>query len=107
MQLREHVAAKDKMEKMIDFSHEEGEQIVTRVRQQDSEAIAKDEVQKVLQLTEGRRSNWEKTWEDQKARLEANLQLCQFYAELRQVCRCRLPSFASLQFCFPVAWRDG
>ena len=34
LQLREHEAAKEKMEKMIDFSHEEGEQIVTRVRQQ-------------------------------------------------------------------------
>jgi len=47
--------------------------------------VAKDEVQKVLQLTEGRRSQWEKAWEDQKSRLEHNLQICQFYFDLRQV----------------------
>lgn len=96
MQLREHEAAKEKMEKMIDFSHEEGEQIVIRVRQQDSEAIAKDEVQKVLQLTEDRRTAWEKAWDDQKARLEANLQLCQFYADLKQVSPSTCPFLPSL-----------
>lgn len=52
---------------------------------QDSEAIAKDEVQKVLELTESRRTAWEKAWEEQRARLEQNLQLSQFYFDLRQV----------------------
>ena len=52
---------------------------------QDSEAIAKDEVQKVLLLTEERRKQWGTAWEDQKAKLEQNLQVCQFYYDLRQV----------------------
>ena len=53
---------------------------------QDAEAVAKDEVQRVLQMTEVRRRQWEKTWEEQRARLEQNLQLCQFFFDLRQVC---------------------
>lgn len=52
---------------------------------QDSEAVAKDEVQKVLLMTEERRRLWERTWEEQRARLEQNLQMCQFYFDLRQV----------------------
>jgi len=53
---------------------------------QDAEAVAKDEVQRVLQMTEVRRRQWEKTWEQQRARLEQNLQMCQFFFDLRQVC---------------------
>ena len=52
---------------------------------QDAEAVAKDEVQRVLQMTEVRRRQWEKTWEEQRARLEQNLQMCQFFFDLRQV----------------------
>ena len=52
---------------------------------QDSEAIAKDEVQKVLQMTEERRRQWEQAWDEQRSRLEQNLQVCQFYFDLRQV----------------------
>ena len=70
---------------MIESSTTEGEQIVIRVRQQDSEAIAKDEVQKVLQETEKRRRLWEQQWDDQKNKLEQNVQVCQFYFDLRQV----------------------
>ena len=70
---------------MIEASHSEGEQIVIRVRQQDSEAVAKDEVQKVLQMTEKRRKAWERQWDDQKNKLEQNVQVCQFYFDLRQV----------------------
>ena len=52
---------------------------------QDSEALAKDEVQKVLQMTEERRHAWEQRWEDHRNRLEQNLQVAQFYFDLRQV----------------------
>ena len=54
-------------------------------RWQDAEAVAKDELQRVLQMTEVRRRQWEKTWEEQRARLEQNLQMCQFFFDLRQV----------------------
>jgi len=57
----------------------------TFVRCKDAEAVAKDEVQRVLQMTEVRRRQWEKTWDEQRARLEQNLQLCQFFFDLRQV----------------------
>ena len=53
---------------------------------QDSESMAKDEVQKVLQLTEEKRRAWEKAWEDQRKRLEQNFQVCQFRFDLKQVC---------------------
>ncbi len=49
------------------------------------QAIAKDEVQNVLQMTEERRLAWEKTWEDQRMKLEQNLQISQFYFDLKQV----------------------
>ena len=52
---------------------------------QDSESLAKDEVQKVLQMTEERRHAWEQQWEDQRNKLEQNLQVAQFYFDLRQV----------------------
>ena len=84
--LREHAVNKDKMAEVIDFTAQEGDQIVVRVRQQDSEAIAKDEVQQVLQMTEHRRNQFERAWEDQRARLEQNLQVVQFYFDLKQVC---------------------
>jgi len=48
--------------------------------------MAKDEVQKVLQLTEEKRRAWEKAWEDQRKRLEQNFQVCQFRFDLKQVC---------------------
>jgi len=83
--LREHDVSKVKVNQLIDFTADEGEKIVTRVRQQESESVAKDEVAKVLQLTEKRRRAWERTWEDQKIRLEQNLALCQFYFDLRQL----------------------
>jgi hypothetical protein len=54
--------------------------------EQDSEAVARDEVQRVLQMTEERRRLWEKNWDEQKARLEQNLQMCQFFFDMRQVC---------------------
>ena len=53
---------------------------------QESEAVARDEVQRVLQMTEERRRLWEKSWDDQKTKLEQNLQMCQFFFDLRQVC---------------------
>jgi len=37
-------------------------------------------------MTEVRRRQWEKTWEEQRARLEQNLQMCQFFFDLHQVC---------------------
>ncbi len=52
---------------------------------QDSEAIAKDEVQKVLLMTEDRRRAWENAWEQQRNKLEQNLQVSQFYFDLRAV----------------------
>ena len=52
---------------------------------QDSEAIAKDEVQKVLKMTEDRRTQWERAWDERRAQLEQNLQVCQFYFDLKQV----------------------
>ena len=55
---------------------------------QDSEAIAKDEVQKVLMMTEERRRAWENAWESQRNKLEQNLQISQFYFDLRAVSTC-------------------
>ena len=57
---------------------------------QDSEAIAKDEVQKVLMMTEERRRAWENAWESQRNKLEQNLQISQFYFDLRAVSSCRV-----------------
>ena len=55
---------------------------------QDSETHAKDGVQNVLEMTDVRRQTWEKAWDTQKSRLEQNIQVCQFYFDLRQVSVC-------------------
>ncbi|XP_013393635.1 titin [Lingula anatina] len=85
--LSEHLANKDQVKQLINFTAGEGEQIVVRVRQQDSEEAAKEEVQKVLEITEERKQHWERAWDEQKNRLEQNVQLCQFNFDLRQVHR--------------------
>jgi len=53
---------------------------------QDSEALARDEVQRILQAAEEKRNAWDKAWQDQKTRLDQNFQACQFYFDLKQVC---------------------
>jgi len=63
-----------------------GEQVRGTLLVQDSESLAKDEVQKVLQMTEEKRRAWEKAWDDQRKRLEQNFQVCQFRFDLKQVC---------------------
>ena len=73
---------------------------------QDAEAVAKDEVQRVLQMTEVRRRQWEKTWEEQRARLEQNLQLCQFFFDLRQVCDAlRFYSWSFRTVCISIQYK--
>lgn len=47
--------------------------------------MAKDEVQRVLQLSEEKRKLWEQAWDDHKKRLEQCLQVSQFYFDLKQV----------------------
>lgn len=83
--LQQHENNRHEVLKQINFVADDGETIVKRVRQQDSEATAKDEVQNVLQLTEDRREAWERAWEAQRRKLEQNLHICQFYFDLRTV----------------------
>ena len=83
--LNEHKSNKYKLKSLIDKALNEGEEIVVRVRQQDAEAVASEEVQRVLLMAEDRRNHWEKTWDKQRSKLEHNLHLCQFYFDLRQL----------------------
>lgn len=52
---------------------------------QDAEAVAKDDVQKVLGAADEYKRRWNSTWEEQERRLRQNLQICQFNFDLRQV----------------------
>ena len=52
---------------------------------QDAEAVAKDDVSKVLGAADKYKSRWNSTWEEQERRLRQNLQICQFNFDLRQV----------------------
>ena len=52
---------------------------------QDAEAVAKDDIQRVLGATEEYKHRWNSTWEEQERRLRQNLQICQFNFDLRQV----------------------
>ena len=52
---------------------------------QDAEAVAKEDVQRVLGATEEYKRRWNSTWEEQERRLRQNLQICQFNFDLRQV----------------------
>ncbi|CAH1789041.1 unnamed protein product, partial [Owenia fusiformis] len=83
--LKEHDANKHKISQVYQHTANEGEEIVVRVRQQDSEEVATKEVHKVLEMTDYRKKTWEEMWEDQRRRLEQNLQICQFNFDLRQI----------------------
>lgn len=52
---------------------------------QDAEAVAKDDVQRVLGAADEYKHRWNNTWEEQERRLRQNLQICQFNFDLRQV----------------------
>ena len=59
--------------------------IFSLVCNQDAEAVAKEDVQRVLGATEEYKRRWNSTWEEQERRLRQNLQICQFNFDLRQV----------------------
>ncbi|XP_076451161.1 coiled-coil domain-containing protein 141-like [Babylonia areolata] len=83
--LEQHKRKKTEISQLINFTNEEGENIVTRVRQQDAEAAAREDVQQVLDLVSDYRRRWESTWDEQERRLRQNLQICQFNYDLRQI----------------------
>ncbi|XP_074642495.1 uncharacterized protein LOC141899810 [Tubulanus polymorphus] len=83
--LLHHMNSKESMDKILNYTFNEGEEIVVRVRQQGSEEIATQEVQTMLELADDRRRQWSKSWEEQKERLEQNYQICQFNYDLRQI----------------------
>ncbi|XP_064598296.1 coiled-coil domain-containing protein 141-like isoform X2 [Liolophura sinensis] len=83
--LENHHRKKHEVAQMIKFTADEGDQIVTRVRQQNAEAAAQDEVQKVLNMADEYKKRWNNSWEEQERRLQQNLQICQFNFDLRQI----------------------
>ncbi|XP_046554795.1 uncharacterized protein LOC124264120 [Haliotis rubra] len=83
--LEDHKRKKNEVSQLINFSAEEGEKIVRRVRQQDSQAVASEDVQSVLIVTEEYKRRWNQTWDEQQKRLQQNLQICQFNYDLRQI----------------------
>jgi len=83
--LLEHEASRTKLKQYIDFSTEEADQIITRVRQQDSESDAREGVQKLLQLAEGKRKEWDDAWDDHKRRLEQSFLVSQLYFDLKKL----------------------
>ena len=83
--LEQHKRKKTEVSQFINYTAEEGDRIVRRVRQQDASSAATDDVQHVLDLTEGCKRRWDDSWEEQERRLRQNLQICQFNFDLRQI----------------------
>ncbi|XP_025104045.1 coiled-coil domain-containing protein 141-like isoform X3 [Pomacea canaliculata] len=83
--LEEHKRKKTEVSHFINYTAEEGDKIVRRVRQQDAEAAAREDVQQVLDVMTEYRRRWDSTWEEQERRLRQNLQICQFHYDLRQI----------------------
>ncbi|KAK3083136.1 hypothetical protein FSP39_014900 [Pinctada imbricata] len=83
--LEEHKRKKQEVSSLINYTADEGEKIVVRVRQTDAEAAAQDDVERVLKVTAEYKQRWNQAWEEQEKRLKQNLQICQFNYDLRQI----------------------
>ncbi|VDI56857.1 titin [Mytilus galloprovincialis] len=83
--LEEHKRKKTEVSSLINYTADEGEKIVVRVRQTDAEAAAQEDVERVLNVTAEYKQRWNQAWEDQEKRLKQNLQICQFNYDLRQI----------------------
>ncbi|XP_012936768.1 uncharacterized protein LOC101859779, partial [Aplysia californica] len=83
--LEQHKRKKTEVSQFINYTAEEGDRIVRRVRQQDASSAASDDVRHVLDLTDDCKRRWDESWEEQERRLRQNLQICQFNFDLRQI----------------------
>ncbi|RUS90398.1 hypothetical protein EGW08_001893, partial [Elysia chlorotica] len=83
--LVQHKATRSQVSQLVDFTAEEGEMIVNRVRQTDASTAASDDIRHVLDVTEECKRRWNESWEEQERRLRQNLQICQFNFDLRQI----------------------
>ncbi|BFZ21917.1 hypothetical protein BsWGS_24956 [Bradybaena similaris] len=83
--LEQHKRKKTEVSQFINYTAEEGDRIVRRVRQQDAGAAATDDVRHVLDVTAETKRRWDNSWEEQERRLRQNLQICQFNFDLRQI----------------------
>lgn len=97
--LATHNASREQFDHLYRFVAGEGEQIVVRVRQTDAELRPdslfqrttheshqqRDNVDRVVRLTEERRETWNRIWTEQRDRLEAALRIAQCAHELRDL----------------------
>jgi hypothetical protein len=85
--LKQHLSEKESVMKLISFTAGEGDDIVTRVRQQGAEAEATDAVSKLLSKTDERKRTWERAWEEREQALIRKLETCQIMIEKSQINR--------------------
>ncbi|ESO07120.1 hypothetical protein HELRODRAFT_191066 [Helobdella robusta] len=83
--LRSHHCNRNKLASLFEGRSLEADDIIVRVRQQDAQEIAKDEIRNILRQSELERSQWDLLWTDHKNKLEQGLLLCQFYFDLKQL----------------------
>ena len=85
--LKQHYAEKDTFTKVFNFTSTEGDEIISRVRQQDAHSQASDAVRKLLNRISEMKRVWEGLWDKKEKAIKRNLETCQIMIEKNQINR--------------------
>lgn len=85
--LKQHFAERETFIKVFNFTSTEGDDIISRVRQQDAHSQASDAVRKLLNRISEIKRVWEGLWEKKEKSIKRNLETCQIMIEKNQINR--------------------
>jgi DNA repair ATPase RecN len=83
--IHEHESSKTAMLDLYQFTSSEFDQIVARIKQQESPPSAIRDEEKMYAVLGTKQQDWEQSWQQRKEQLEHHLQRCQFDADLQQL----------------------
>lgn len=83
--IREHESSKNAVLDLFKFTSSEFDQIVARIKQQESPQAAIRDEEKMYAVLGSKQEVWEQSWQQRKEQLEHHLQRCQFDADLQQL----------------------
>ncbi|CAH1976518.1 unnamed protein product [Acanthoscelides obtectus] len=83
--IREYESARQTIVERLRFAQTECDQISQRIRQQEPEAAAEQDTNKLQHVLELRRAEFESQWRRRHDSLESHRQLCVFDSELKQI----------------------
>ncbi|KAJ8954877.1 hypothetical protein NQ318_016813, partial [Aromia moschata] len=83
--LREHELSRQTIIERLRFAQTECDQIAQRIRKQEPESAAEQDVNKLQHVIELRRGEFENQWRQRHDSLESHKQICQFDSDLSQI----------------------